>query len=371
MDIVTILPSTHNHNPFIDLTAQSIRLEGRTVVPDEEILADELSCYKRYIILNWYDEFQKMRKPLTVRGMVHIAANRVKRVEQLRRSGVRIVTVIHNNRPHNRLSFATAFLSRNLRRFLCWRSDAIVGLCRATEARLQETVHGWDRLGMGEKFHVVPHPNYSGSYDDSDLRRLDAFGFGNRFTFLLTGRLRTYKNLELTLALARKFEDEGLDARFVMAGFCGEPQYLRALKSAAPGNVEIIDGFLSEDDMARYVRSCDALLLPYDKSTLNSGVCLLAFTMARTVVCPDIGTLEDIPRDLAYTYAYKDEQDHPSRLYEAARDAYEGRLRDPVGFAAKGIALRGIVLERNSIESVGRAWSEVFDDIERRRARER
>lgn len=362
MGLVAIYPDVNNNNPFIQQLSKATVETGYSVVPHREILEHPKAKEPEYLLLNWFDEI----KGSSVAALARLVKRRIMVRRYLAR-GVRVVTFIHNRYPHDRGSLVSKWASGNMRAFLCRKSNAIVGLCRETEEVLRCSVGGWDALNLGRKFHVVPHPDYSGHYAlPADYthrsRRDDA-----PFTFLLVGNIRRYKNIELVLAVGDLFEEEGLDARVIIAGKCAEPGYVQELEDAAPDNVEVHEGYVSEEDMARLVESADVLILPYDRSSLNSGVCILAFTLGRTVICPEIGTLEDIPASLVYKYTYSNESDHLRNLAAAARRAYDDKAADKNALVSRGRELRGIVTERNSLDVVGKKLANIFSEIETQR----
>ena len=354
--IVAISPDSGAGNPFIEQVAAALEAKGCAVVPFKTILVPEHRDATRYVILNWYDE---IRGPLPM-ALARIAKRRLA-IARCKSNGVRLVTVVHNRHPHDSSSSAVSGMSNRFRLFLCRQSDAIVGLCKATEEVLRDL--GLSQDEVDEKFHVVPHPNYAGHYE-APLDEPRDNPSDPSFNFLLVGNIRKYKNIELVISVARRFHAEGLDARFLVAGRCTDPAYIDELKQQAPATMEIREGFVSEEDMARYIHSSDALILPYDSSSLNSGVCLLAFTLGRTVICPAIGTLEDIPESLVYEYSYAEDSGHYQALLSSARRAYQDKLNDPVSFSQRGRQLQAIVLEDNSLEVVGDRLMHVFKSVE-------
>lgn len=361
-----IRPNPGTGNPFIEQTKTAIELAGCEVVPWKHLLANIPSSQKRYLILNWFDE---------PRGTPFvIAAKSIKRrltIRWYRLQGVRVLFIVHNRYPHENQSGLAMSAARSLRASICRQCDAIIGLSHATENALKDLLPDWESSDYKEKYFVIPHPNYFGCYNDSSIDRINAFGYGDSFTFLLVGNIKRYKNIELILSVATEFESEQLDAKFVIAGRCDDQKYYQELNEAAPGNVEIIEGFVSEDDMSRYIKSADAMILPYDSSSLNSGVCILAFSLGRTVVCPKIGSLENVPDDLVFSYTYNNEQEHLDNLRNASRKAYITKQTDPQSYAELGHKLRDFIADNNSLEIVGEKYIEVFQSIENRRPHHR
>jgi glycosyltransferase involved in cell wall biosynthesis len=219
------------------------------------------------------------------------------------------------------------------------------------------------------KFHVVPHPSYDSYYRSVMSNDLSAESAGVAtqlsFTFLFIGQIRPYKNVELVLNTARKFEQAGIDASFIIAGRCQDKPYLSALYEAAPSNVHIREGFIPDDEIPSLIESSHALILPYDtRSSLNSGTCMLAFTFGRTVVCPSIGTLEGTPDELIYKYSYASMSEHEDRLFAKALEAYEDWHGDHDAFMKKGAQLQKATITHNSVKDIAESWNAVFEAIE-------
>ena len=363
--VVALYPFSSQDNPYLRLTQMAIEDGGYCVAPCKTPGKYSASSSPSFLVLNWFDEIKG--NPLSA------IARFVKRYTEAvlsQRRGTKVIFVIHNRVPHDGASNVSTFLSRRLRLVLCQRASAIVGLCTATKDVIKDA---FPELSPGEvdrKFHYVPHPTYAPIYDFSfqgigDVTRPEKGTVDSSFTFLFVGLIRPYKNVELILRVARYFEEHDYQATFVIAGKALRQSYLDELRCAAPGNVRIREGFVPDDEMCSLIKGSDALILPYNiESSLNSGTCMLAFTFGRTVICPDIGTLEGIPDDLVYKYTYVDAEGHERHLLAESLRAYRDKLANPIRFAENGDAIREIVLQRHSISEVGRAWSAVFEAVE-------
>lgn len=277
------------------------------------------------------------------------------------------MTFIHNRVPHDRPSDDILEASLRMRRLLCEKSDAIVGLCEQTREVLKEESNQNFASVLDKKFFVVPHPVYECYGVQPYVNSKSPFKVGgNRFTFLFLGQVRPYKNIELILEVARVFLGEKIEVEFVVAGGC-PTDYWRSLKTDVPANVAFLLGHVPDDEIVSLVSSADALILPYDVgSSLNSGSCMLAFSLKRTVVCPAIGTLQTVPKELVYSYSYTvgDQESHLRALTESARRAYNDMRRDPLAFADKGRRLYWHVSRSNSLQAVGNALQSIFEAVE-------
>jgi D-inositol-3-phosphate glycosyltransferase len=60
--------------------------------------------------------------------------------------------------------------------------------------------------------------------------------------------------------------------------------------------VEIVPGYVSDQDAAEYFERCDAVILPY-RSASASGVVALAYWLERPVIVSDLPSFRDLVRD--------------------------------------------------------------------------
>ena len=116
--------------------------------------------------------------------------------------------------------------------------------------------------------------------------------------------------------------------------------------------------------MAHLIEMCDLLIIPYNvESISNSGTARLAFSYARTVICPDIPFLEDIPNDLIYTYTYSDRADHKRKVEETILKAYNDWTTDAEVLHKKGSMLKQIMEKENSPEVITQKYRSIFNEI--------
>ena len=362
-EIVALSPFNSAENPYLWLTKNALENLGYDVVPFDigELLRSE--NVPNYVVLNWYEEIKG--------GMVRGAITFAKRYLKLfiaRTKKAKVILVIHNKVPHDGATNATAALSRQFRLMLCNQANAIVGLCSKTLDVLSQAYPEMNKSNLQRKFHVVPHPSYEEYFktiaSDASISRLPGVVIKSQFVFLFVGQIRPYKNVELVLDVARRFEKLDYDAVFIIAGKCHDQSYLEDINRKASSNVVLMEGFIPDNEICTLIKASDALILPYNtKSSLNSGTCMLAFTLDRTVICPKIGTLESIPAELVYCYDYDGSESHGQSLFDSATKAYFDKQNNPGRFAERGKSLGSKVRNDNSLSATAIAWQAVLEAI--------
>lgn len=310
----------------------------------------------QYIILNFYENISK-RILISALGKYIQKVAFLLVIKVLRK---KIILTIHNKHPHDN---GYPFFTDRLMKKEILLSDAIVGHTSITVDIIKDYASKFD----DKKLFIVPHPLYEvvGEFEKisnipTDSRR--------KMVLLFTGCIRKYKNIELIIRLAKeKLNDE---IRFVISGACNDEEYIKKLKHMARGieNISFSFEYLDEYDLQKIISECDLLVLPYDKrSTLNSGMMHMAFSMGKTCICPDIGTAIDMPDGLLYIYHYDEnsEESHFSGLkssYEKAyKDFTEGTLID------KGLKCFEYVSKNNSQAVIAQEYLRVFKSIECRK----
>ncbi|MGX7835548.1 glycosyltransferase, partial [Campylobacter fetus subsp. venerealis] len=115
-----------------------------------------------------------------------------------------------------------------------------------------------------------------------------------RLKLLFLGAIKPYKNIELLIDLAKKFP---LDIQLTVAGNPSSDSYRSELEALAldTQNIKLDLTFIPDEELPGYIHESDLLILPYSlASSLNSGTVILAFSYGRTVICPRIGTIDDL-----------------------------------------------------------------------------
>ena len=232
-------------------------------------------------------------------------------------TGVRTYWVFHNRISHNR------DMERECRTniiFLMENVSDIIILSRSSVKYLYEYVPWLDQ----NKIQYLPHPEYIGNYGALENTAFQSDIGKSKFVFGCIGNLRPDKNIELIIKAFKGFPYRKESKLFIVGGSDGE-DYLEMLESLIDSdeNIILVPEHISDHMMNFYVESADVLVLPYDvKTSMNSGVMLLAFTNKRTIIVSDICMTDEFDDALFYRYSYADEEDHIAQLTKQMERAY-------------------------------------------------
>lgn len=267
---VTILmaPRTPYQNRFVDQLVAAIP-EGLTVVG----FTWRKALLSRYDVLHlhWPETLFKDSRPghgVVKRVLVTILLLRLAAL------GTPVVWTVHNPLPHEHLSRIDARLYRAL-------TSRVVHHVVLNEA---------DR-GRYESATVIPHGHYRDLYPAMPLPMADTRR--GRFTLLSFGLIRPYKGLD---ALIIAFRDSGLSGvRLRIVGLAVDEGYLESLRALAHGvpNIEFDPRHVEHDEVGHVLGSADLVVLPYRRLT-NSGVLLLALSVGRPVLAPNVGACSEV-----------------------------------------------------------------------------
>jgi glycosyltransferase involved in cell wall biosynthesis len=210
-------------------------------------------------------------------------------LEALKRVGTNIVWTAHNLVNHERRAISA---DRRCHRATARRADAIIAHSPSAKEKLIET------FGLQpQKVSVIPHGHfidwYPSSVRPSDAR--DALGIpSDRSVFGFFGQIRRYK--QVTELVRTYLRDISQDHTHLLVA--GNPRTdaleseLRSMADDAP-DVDLHLDFVPKDEVQYYFKAADVMVFPYD-SILTSGSIILSMSMARPVVAPRFGGIEDV-----------------------------------------------------------------------------
>ena len=350
---IAFSPLTSDNNKYIGITVESLRRAGAKVYEFYPIFRNPaLFIRTDIVILNWFERLGKSKPKRFIKFLLKIAILAV-----LKFSGKKVIYVLHNQISHEE---SDKKLSWIFIRYLCRHVDRIIILSNGS----RDVLSGYlSAKQIDNKARLVPHPNYIGAYKKPQQV------FSNdeeKPTLLFIGAIRPYKNIELILSAAEKFQNT--EMRFVIAGRPFSQGYKAQIEKKAKElhNVELKLAFIDDDAISVLVQSADALILPYDiKNSLNSGTILLAFSYAKTVISPNIATLLDFPADLVYGYDYAVESDHEAALCDQVGRFAEDFRKDRMLVLNKGTALKALVEKNNSAEVIDSCYIRLLDEFKK------
>ncbi|MDP9724756.1 hypothetical protein COC52_13450 [Priestia megaterium] len=302
--------------------------------------------------LNWYENIYDENK---LKAYIHYLF-KIGFLYSLKVFNKKIIWTVHNKIPHDTNNVS---LSKKTMMKLANISDVVITHCQDTNEELQNLTSNNTVL---KKIKKINHPNYIGLYQKSEVNLRGEFRFSNSdIVFLFLGQIKPYKNIELIIEAANKFKASNV--KFVIAGKCVSDEYKETLEKLIDGNDNIIPifRFIENREIPDLLDMCDAVLLPYDiNSSLNSGAAILAFSFGKTVICPKIGTLNEINSyENMYSYTYRNAKEHIDKVVEQINKILN--TADPRSkLLEKGNNLLKVMKNENSIDTISKEYQQIY-----------
>jgi len=99
------------------------------------------------------------------------------------------------------------------------------------------------------------------------------------------------------------------------------------------------------------------------KSSLNSSAAMMAFSLRRTVICPNIGTVQEYyGQNYMYTYDYQTIEEHVDQIKKSIRAAIDDLNNDPECMREKGNTAFEMAHKYNSLDVVAKAIKEMLEE---------
>lgn len=350
---IAYYPFFNQSNKYIEISQNCIRSCGYEIVDFKKINYLKLSEIDA-VILNWYESVNKG-------GLLEVVSKialRSLRLIFLKMNGVKIISTFHNRTPHDVKKRSRSYIIKHFMKFIEKKADKIIVLSKYSVQYLDLYL---DKKSIEEKAFFIPHPNYIGAYSErSDIEPV----LNQKFTLLFIGQVKHYKNIEVLIEMAHRFES--FPIQFIIAGTPESELYKKELqqKTIDLTNVSLDLRFVDDKEIEDMIHNSDVIVLPYDlQSSMNSGTAILAFSNGRTVICPQIATLMDFDRDLFYSYTYNSYNEHVEKLYNCIKKAYEDWRSDKIKFNEKGKSLYEIVKKNNSKERITECYQKLFSKL--------
>ncbi|NBU14548.1 MAG: glycosyltransferase, partial [Alphaproteobacteria bacterium] len=138
-----------------------------------------------------------------------------------------------------------------------------------------------------ERIFKIPHGRFDFSDAENDAR---FFPEARPFRLLFLGRITEYKGLPLLLEAYRTLLASQRAFTLTIAG-SGDLGAAHAMIEHLP-NIELVNEWLSDDEIAHYLKNADAVVLPYIEAS-QSGVAAAAFSAGLPVIATPIGGLKE------------------------------------------------------------------------------
>lgn len=329
-------PPDNSENQYISILTQGIIRNGFLISPLDDLFKSRSHFISIQLVhLNWFENLDESSNASMWKSFVR----KTVAVLAIKASGKKLVWTMHNRLSHEK---GSGKLSRVLVKLILKSADAVVIHCAKTELILREIYPKFSGQILS-----IPHPHFIGTYGPmTDLPEIQQ----EPLKLLFIGAVKPYKNLELLIRVCREF---GKAVHLTISGKPSTPAYSHELQGVATGaaQVDLKLGFVEDQEIPSLIGNSDLLVLPYDlRSSLNSGTVILAFSYARTVICPRIGTIDELPEGQPelFTYTYESELEHEQKLRNAILEALELKKRDPLRLLQMGKEMQEIVRKHNN-----------------------
>lgn len=200
----------------------------------------------------------------------------------------KIIWTVHNLKSHENHH---PFLSKLFYRLYPKLCDGFIFLSKVSLNQAKE-LH---LINNKSKTAIIPHGHYKDIYKTTNKiearSKLDISNSNTVFGFL--GLIRPYKNVPILIEV---FSAANIKNKFLLiAGACNFQNLLEIIndKTRNKKDIKFINKFLNKDELEIYISAMDVVVLPFNNIT-NSGSVLLALSMGKKVIAPNLGSLKEI-----------------------------------------------------------------------------
>lgn len=262
----------------------------------------------------------------------------------------KILWTMHNKSPHEK---SYSLLKKIILKKVIDSSNGIIIHCTDSKSILI------NQFGVkANKIYYCPHPNYIKEYGNVIVNKKK----DNKLKLLFLGLIKPYKNIELLIDVIDELKELNIELKIL-----GKPvneTYGRFLKNYKSENkrIKFKLGFVDDEEIPKHLSECDLLVSPLNiESSLNSGIAILAFSYKKSIICPEIGTINDLPnKNLVYSYSYKSDIEHKKKLKNIIIKAYDERKDNIVKF---GENLFDYIDKENSSEKISSKLDHIYKKV--------
>ena len=140
---------------------------------------------------------------------------------------------------------------------------------------------------------------------------------------LFFGFVREYKGLKYLLKAMPEVKGQLDNINLMVVGsFAGDKEeYIKLIQDLEINDcVELIDGYIPDDEIEKYFAACDLVVLPYESAT-QSGIVPIAYGFDKPVVVTNVGGLPDVVTDGKTGYVVESKK--PEQLSNAIVDFFQ------------------------------------------------
>lgn len=275
-------------------------------------------------------------------------------LKAMKKRGIRIVYGLHNKAPHN-LDTTNTSVVRQYEKFMRNAIDLSDSIIVANTKTVDNFKHEYGIDMHAKKVTHVPLATTKPQMIDRQEYRKKYNVASDEFFVGCIGKVERYKNVDLAISA---FLKSGISGKFIVAGGV-DAEYELELRHLAADNPNIIYDFhfLEEEEMLGLIHSLDLVVLPYEKTSSNSGILIDAFLNDTNILAYKFEMLYDYSDDCFYSYDYTDREDHLSKLTNALKDIEKEYKYDRESFDVKRHRLKVEAEGMNTWDNVKRMLS--------------
>ncbi len=203
---------------------------------------------------------------------------------------IKKVFICHNVFPHERFP-----MDRFLTKLVLKNGDAFI---------VHSKSDGEDLLTIkpNAEFRQNPHPTYN-AFKIKNLTkeqaRQELHISGEERVLLFFGFVREYKGLKHLLYAIPEIKNQIDHVKLFVVGSFGDNKdaYMKIIKEQKITDcVEVIDGYIPDNEVEKYFAASDLVVLPYESAT-QSGIVQIAYGFEKPVIVTNVGGLPDVVTD--------------------------------------------------------------------------
>lgn len=354
--VTSYRPYENSENLYVSNVQESIRNAGFDIVELKSGIFPMKNLLETQIInLNWFENIPVKSK---IRQYTKFL-KRILLIQLYKILGIKIIYTMHNKQPHEKL---TTSCQIKMMKYMCKYSHAIIIHSNESKDVLKVICPTIDF----EKVFYIKHPSYITNYADIKGKNLrNELGIAEKeLIYMFFGHIKPYKNIEILIEAFDKGELR--NAKLLIAGKCTK-EYKEQLMSYINNRDNIMFDlrFIPDSEIMNYYETADIVVLPYNKeSALNSGTLYLTFSLKKTVICPDIGSVKDISeKNIMFSYSYKNDQEHLKSLKQILRKSYEIFEERPSSIKEMGDAAYKYVKANHSNTNIEIMYKNLYNKL--------
>lgn len=245
---------------------------------------------------------------------------------------IKKIFICHNVFPHERFP-----MDRFLTKMTLKKGDGFI---------VHSKSDGKDLESIDENlvYRENPHPTYN-AFKIANLSKKEARGQlgidADKKLLLFFGFVREYKGLKYLLnAMPALKEQYGNGIKLLVVGsFDGDKDnYMKIVEDNNINDVvDVIDGYIPDNEVEKYFAACDLVVLPYETAT-QSGIVQIAYGFEKPVIVTNVGGLPDVVEDGVTGYVV--EPKNEKTLAKRISDYYMPNVADCMKKSVKECAYR-------------------------------